>query len=166
MLFRSKVREDDIYEFLQKNQEKFYRVAYSYTRNKEDALDVIQDSVYKALINVKTLKDKRLLKTWFYRILINTSIDKIRNVKNEFVLFDEENDSLSKDEINVDVIDLYDALDKLDEHQRIVIILRYFEDMKIEEISVILGCPKSTIKSRIYAGLKSLKVKMEGDGNE
>ncbi|WP_331666942.1 sigma factor [Metaclostridioides mangenotii] len=54
--------------FIIENRENFYRVAYSYVRNEQDALDIIQDSIYKALNSVEILKEIKFIKTWFYRI--------------------------------------------------------------------------------------------------
>ena len=57
-------------------------------------------------------------------------------------------------------LDLYKALDELDEMYRTIIILRYFEDMKIEDIAYILDENLNTVKTRLYRGLKILKIDM------
>jgi len=65
-------------EYIIENKNSFYRVAYSYTKNEDDALDVVQESIYKALYSVDNLQDINYINTWFYKILIRTSIDNIR----------------------------------------------------------------------------------------
>ena len=60
------------------NKEKLYRIAFSYTKNKEDALDIVQESVLKALKSANTLKTPQYIKTWYYKILTRTAIDYIR----------------------------------------------------------------------------------------
>ena len=57
--------------FVENNQERFYRIAYTYVKSREDALDVIHDAIVKALQSYHTLRRPEYAKTWFYRILIN-----------------------------------------------------------------------------------------------
>lgn len=63
------------------NQNRFYRVAYSYVKNEEDTLDAVQNTVCKALESYRNLKNAEAVRTWFYRILINESIDIMRQRK-------------------------------------------------------------------------------------
>ena len=59
--------------------ERFYRLAYSYVHNEADALDVVQESACKAIIQCKKLKDTTKLLPWLCRIVVNTSLDLLRN---------------------------------------------------------------------------------------
>lgn len=72
-------------EYIIENQQKFYRVAYTYVRNRENALDVVQNAVCKALENYGSLKREDAMKTWFYRILVNESLNFLRKNKREIV---------------------------------------------------------------------------------
>ena len=68
------IRQDPyekIVDYIIKNQNKFYRLAFSYVQNQEDALDAVQSAVCKALGHSSDLKNKKAVKTWFYRILVN-----------------------------------------------------------------------------------------------
>ena len=56
-------------QYLEENQERFYRVAFSYAKNREAALDLVQDAIVKAISNFSSLKKQEYLKTWFYRTL-------------------------------------------------------------------------------------------------
>ena len=56
-------------------------MAYSYVKNEEDALDAVQNTVCKALESYRNLKNAEAVRTWFYRILINESIDIMRQRK-------------------------------------------------------------------------------------
>lgn len=58
-------------------------------------------------------------------------------------------------------IDLYEAIDHLAPKQKTLIILRFFEDMKIEDIAMTLGVNSNTIKTRLYTALKKLRSNME-----
>lgn len=72
----------DLYQkivaYILENQNKFYRLAYSYVRNQEDALDVVQNSVCKALEYYGDLRNEHAVKTWMYRIIVNESLHVIR----------------------------------------------------------------------------------------
>lgn len=148
--------------YIVENQNAHYRLAYSYVKNKESALDIIQESIMKALKSIDSLEQIQYLKTWFYRILINTSIDFIHKDKRMVVVEDEILDyHLSSNEMEVPDIDLYEAIDHLAPKQKTLIILRFFEDMKIEDIAITLGVNSNTIKTRLYAALKKLRSTME-----
>ena len=145
-------------QYVVENKDSFYRVAYTYVKNQDDALDVVQESICKGLDKIKSLKDIESIKTWFYRILINTAIDYIRKNK-RYVQGGEEIAIYSYIEHDIDTeIDIQVALDNLSEKNKSVIILRYFEDMKISDIATVLGENENTVKTRLYKALKLLKV--------
>lgn len=73
-------------QFIIENQNHFYRIAYSYLRNKEDALDAVQNTVCKALEKYQKLRTETALKMWVYRILVNESMQIIRDKKKSFYL--------------------------------------------------------------------------------
>jgi len=148
--------------YIVENQHAHYRLAFSYVKNKESALDIIQDSIMKALRSIDSLEQTEYLKTWFYRILINTSIDFIHKNKRMTVVEDEVLDfHLPSHEMDVPDIDLYEAIDHLAPKQKTLIILRFFEDMKIEDIATTLGVNQNTIKTRLYTALRKLRTNME-----
>lgn len=149
-------------KYLVENKEAHYRLAYSYVKNKEDALDMVQESIYKAFRYIDSLEDLNYIKNWFYKILINTSLDFLR--KNNRVSFVEDNILEANSEANEDRyedLDLKDALDGLPDNVKTIIILRYFEDLKLEDIAYILGISLGTVKTRLYTGLKKLRIEME-----
>ena len=150
-------------DFVKNNQEKLYRVAFSYSRNEEEALDLIQEAITKALKNIDKLKEKEYIKTWFYRILINECLQYIK--KNKRIITCELQEIESKvewnDNISVEGIDVYKCVQSLNEKLNTVIILRFFEDMKIDEIAKITKTNENTVKSRLYKGLKELKKLIE-----
>lgn len=146
-------------EFIVENEEKLYRIAFSYVKNEDIALDIVQESIEKALRNIKSLKHEEYMKTWFYRILINESLQYIRKNKKVTLCQIENLESNIEwnDNITLDGIDLFNNINKLKEKLRTVIILRFFEDMKIEEIAKITRTSPNTVKSRLYKGLEDLK---------
>ncbi len=148
-------------DFIKNNQDDFYRIAYSYVKSKEASLDIVQESIYKALKSIEGLQNRKYLKTWFYRILINTSISYIRSNKEMVMIGELSDEPSSKIYTKEDYLDLYDAIDDLNEKEKTVIILRYFEDMKIEDIAKITECNVNTIKSRLYSSIKRLKTLLD-----
>ena len=68
-------------EYIKENQDKLYRIAYTYTKNQEAALDVVQEAITKSLENIGRLRNEEYVKTWFYRILINEAIKASKSIK-------------------------------------------------------------------------------------
>lgn len=148
-------------DYIKQRQNDFYRLAYSYVKNKESALDIVQESIYKALKAIDNIEDATSIKTWMYRIIVNTSLSYIKKNKKE-VLKDEIYDATEAETVNViDKIDLYNAIDLLDDTYKTVIILRYFEDMKIEDIARVTDNNINTVKTRIYAAVSKLRTIMD-----
>lgn len=138
-------------------QTDFYRLAFSYVKNREAALDVVQEAVVKALAKVDTLREPAYLKTWFYRILLNEAMNHFRRNRN-LVSFDEVlPDGASEDPDPGERLDLYDAISRLSPAEQTVVKLRFFEDLKLEEIARCTGANLNTVKSRLYKALKKLK---------
>ena len=157
------VNTEQFIDFIKNNQEKFYRIAFSYLKNRDTALDAIHDSIVKALQKKHTIKNAEYFKTWFYRILINECLVYLRK-NNRIIYFDNISmyTNLHDSQPNIsEYIDLYQALDKLPIKLKTVVLLRFFEDMKLEEIAQITSVNLSTVKSRLYKALKVLKINME-----
>ena len=70
---------EEIVSYIIENQSRFYRLAYSYTGNREAALDVVQNAVSTALEKYRTIRKSEYMKTWFYRVLVNESLTYIRD---------------------------------------------------------------------------------------
>ena len=155
--------DKEIIEFIKDNQEYFFRVAFSYVKNQDQALDIVQEAIVKALQKRYTLRHIEYLKTWFYRILINESIKSSRKNKKleEYELLDNVATDKKYDEELIESIDIYKNIQKLNEKLKTVIILRFFENLKIEEIAYITKTNVSTVKSRLYKGMEELKKSLE-----
>jgi RNA polymerase sigma-70 factor (ECF subfamily) len=151
-----------IAEYVIANKEVYYRLAYSYVRNTNDALDIVQESIFKALSSIASLKEPSYIKTWFYRIVVNTSLDFLRKQKKLVIVEEETLCSLDFGDIDdYQDIDLQTALDALPDNYRSIVILKYFEDLKLEEIAEILNENVNTVKTRLYKSLKVLRMKIE-----
>ncbi|MBS6956454.1 MAG: sigma-70 family RNA polymerase sigma factor [Enterocloster asparagiformis] len=149
---------DSVTAYIIENQEKFYRLAFSYVKNKDDALDIVQNAVCKALDHYESLRNEAAVKTWFYRILVNESI---------FFMKKQRREVLSGEDLNVDVPyyekgyeaedDLEGQIDRLDEDVQKIIRLRFFEELSLKEISQVMELNLNTVKAKLYRGLKLLK---------
>ncbi|RRN67144.1 sigma-70 family RNA polymerase sigma factor [Peribacillus simplex] len=144
---------------LNDHKEDFYRLAFSYVKNQEDALDIVQESIKKALISIETIQKSGSIKCWFYKIVVRTSIDFLRKQKKITLVDDQTIESLSHGKVDTyNDIDLNNALDELPTQYKTVIILRFFEDLKLEEIAEIMDENINTVKTRLYRGLKLLRI--------
>ena len=151
-----------ICEFLTEHRNSYYRLAYSYVHNKEDALDIVQEAVCKALSSSRALDNTAAVKPWFYRIVVNTSLDYLRKNRRLIFVEDEILESTGPScEDKYEDVDLKAAIDKLPPLNRTVIILRFYEDMKLEDIAKVLNENLSTTKTRLYSTLKRLKLELE-----
>ena len=148
--------------FLDENLDYAYRYAFTYMKNRQDAEDVVSDSVEKALKALPSLREPALMKTWFLRIVINTAKTHLqkraRAASMEDTLWD---DLADLEEPPPDDLDLEQVLELLTPDERVVIVLRFYEEYKIREIAQTLGLHESTVKKRLYRALRLLKSRLE-----
>lgn len=153
--------KNNIVEYILKNKEKHYKIAYSYVKNKDDALDVVQESIVKALKNHMTLNHIDYINSWFCKILINTAIDHLKR-QNRYLDIDQdklENQKPAYDQYTN--FDLQKALDNLSYKEKTIIILRFYEEMELKQVSHIMDQELSTVKSTLYRALKKLRIMIE-----
>ena len=139
------------------NYQKYYRLAYSYVRSEQDALDIVQEGAYKAISHAHTLRNESFAGTWIYRIMMNEAVNFVRRNRREYAEVQE--DMLSKED-SYQNIDLKNALDALTDEERAIITLRFFEDMTIEQVANVMNLNLSTTKSRLYRVLEKLKLSL------
>lgn len=155
---------DAFQQLIHMEKEKLYKMAYIYMRNEEEALEIFQETVFRAFESIRKLKNDQYFSTWVTRILINAAISSLRK-KKHVVLINEEvwgnlpNNDLSENDVQMDLLN---ALDEIEEKYKTVLLLRYYQDYTIQQIAVILDCPEGTVKTNIRRGLAVLKEKMKG----
>ena len=132
----SHILEKQLTDYLVTDQARFYRLAYSYLKNREEALDAVQTAVCRALEKQGELKEPEALRAWFYHILVHVCMDVLRSRKRV---------TLIPPEVGT------------------IIKLRFYEDLSLKEISTVTGWNLNTVKTRLYTGLKKLRISMEGD---
>lgn len=147
--------------YMVEHREDFYRLAYTYVRDPDAALDVVQNAIVQALTHADTLRRPAYLKTWFYRILINESLSYLRRWgrrDQQTLSLETVAEQLAGEEADAaDRLDVTAAVDRLRPPWRTVVVLRFYEDMPLEEIARVVGAPLSTVKTRLYKALDQLE---------
>lgn len=144
--------------------EHLYRLAFTYVKNPDDAMDIVQESVYKAIANAAEVRRVDTIKGWLCRITVNTALDFLRRRAREVPA--EQLPEEGREDTYQDT-DVLRSLDILDKRERLVIVLRFFEDMKLQDIAGITGENLNTVKALLYRSLKKLKIHLtEGESLE
>lgn len=161
---KRKENERIIEEILCSRYNEYYRMVLGVLGNEEDAADAVQEGAYRAIKSCGSLEKAEYASTWIYRIVINEAYRIL--AKRKAVPLDKIPDM----EVHMDSyedFDLKDALGKIAPKDRLIIQMKYFEDMKLEQIADILGENISTVKSRLYRSLRKLRIVIEeGEQNE
>ena len=153
---------------LTENYERYYRLAFKLMRNQDDALDVVQESAYRAIKDCKGVRNKDYLSTWIYRIAYNTAISSVRKKRYEFLAIEETTlENVSEEEVTnlfgqtestEQVQRLEVALEQLLPDERALILLFYWKEKTIEELVSITGLTASNIKVKLHRIRKKLFV--------
>lgn len=157
---------------LDRYKDKTFNLAFRICGNREDAEEVAQDSFMKVFRSLKYFKRKSSFATWFYRIVYNTSISKVRSRKKgilsiedfpaEIEDFTTENisDKMAENEYRNSLVNF--ALQKITDEERALIIFFYYEEMNTDEISSVTGLSKSNIKVKMFRARKKMLEIIEG----
>ena len=159
---RASEKEALIHKCLVQNYEKYYRMAYSYVFQEQDAMDIVQEAAYRAILKSDLLKQPEYVDTWICRIVIHEALRFLKKTKLQTASIEEVPEQGKED--HVQDVDLQRALEKLDEKERSIVVLRYFEEEKIETIGQIMELNVSTVKSKLYRAVDKLKKYMETGG--
>ncbi|MGG5460660.1 sigma-70 family RNA polymerase sigma factor [Clostridium sp. B9] len=155
-------------KLIKSNKEYLYKMAFLYVKDEQDAIEVLQETVYKAFLNIDKLRKAKFFNTWITRILINSSMDLMKKKGKNEVL--DESMPLVKEKSKISTeekIDLYNAIDLLNDNYKTVIIMMYFNDMKIKDISKVMEIPENTVKTYLRRAKEALgDILKEGYLNE
>ena len=154
---RKNKKEEAVQNALTTHYDKYYRLAYSYVRNEADAMDIVQESAYKAILKSGSLKSIEYVDTWIYRIVLNEANTFLRARR----FMSDVGEMEIPREDTYENIDLRRAIDRLEPKEKAIIILRFFEDRKLDEIADILDENLSTVKSRLYRVMSKLRLQLE-----
>ncbi|MBI3939526.1 MAG: sigma-70 family RNA polymerase sigma factor [Acidobacteria bacterium] len=161
---------------IQRWQKRIFNFIYRNIGNYEEAQDLTQDTFAKAFVKVKDLDDPAKFSAWLYRVALNECRMAFRRGKGKqnipLEIYDQTEtrelqlrgvmsepedtpeESLQRKE---SIERLRSVLSAIPEEQRLIIVMKEYEDLKFHEIAAILEIPLSTVKSRMYLGLKTLR---------
>ncbi|MBR2569236.1 MAG: sigma-70 family RNA polymerase sigma factor [Paenibacillus sp.] len=144
-----------------------YRTAYYLVHNEQDAMDASQEALIRIYTKINSYEEKAQFKTWVQRIVTNIVIDKFRRSK-PTVSIDEHNlVFLGKEDVEKEVLssyaaqDIREAIDRLPEHHRTVVVLRYLQDFSYNEIAESLNLPLNTVKSYLFRARQQLQTMLQ-----
>lgn len=147
---------DKIGQIILENMQALYRVAFGILKNDDEIYDAISATTVKVFENIHTLKKEEYVKTWITRILINECY-KICN-KNKKIIYLE--NVQQKNLVHNDTheeLEFKNLIRNLNDELKEIVILYYFEDFSIKEISKIIKIPEGTVKTRLSRARKKLE---------
>ena len=153
-------------ELMQRHQKNVYRIAYSFARSEQGAMDISQNIFLKAYENINRFREESQFKTWLTRISYNEGQNWIRK-NNKYLKNVDVESQLDKSASAVTQEDEYLALENktillrslygLNTKYRLAIILRYFENYSIQDIAETLNCSEGVVKNMLHRSLQKLK---------
>ncbi|RDU34870.1 RNA polymerase sigma factor SigW [Neobacillus piezotolerans] len=165
--------QDAFAEIVELYKDKLYQLGYRMLGNRHEAEEIAQEAFIRAYVNINSYNQEYKFSTWLYRIATNLCIDRIRKKKPDYYLDAEmagtegltlysriPSDS-PLPEKEVEMMELQETIQgeivKLPEKYRSVIVLKYIEELSLNEISEILDLPLGTVKTRIHRGREALR---------
>jgi len=134
-------------------------LAYRMLGNRHDAQDIRQKVLVRMYGALTGFNGRSALGTWLYRVTVNACRDHLRSRRRrpDVPLAEGYDPPVEPDDAGTATDAVADALDRLDEDHRAVIVLRFLEGMRFVEIARLLDLPESTVKSRARRGLEQLE---------
>lgn len=152
--------------------DRLLRSAFSLCGNRTEAEDLVQDTFLQAMQSAHRFQGRSTIYTWLHAILLNLTRHYHRNRKR--IVYDDElagreigasDENSNQPDAGTASLALWQALGRLSAAQREVIVLRYYESMKIHEIAAQLGISKGTVKSRLHYALEEMQKLLPGEMN-
>lgn len=132
------ISEETFLELIDAKKDSFHRIAYSYTRHREDALDVVSESVCKAYTHLHHLTDPDSFYPWFYRILSNTALTFVKRYR-RFASLEDWDESVTPMEQTAEILAMREELARLEQKYREVLILKFNQELTFREIAELTG---------------------------
>jgi len=160
--------QEALKEIFDKYHKKVYGIAYGVVRQREEALDIVQEVFIKLFRSIKNFKGRSQFYTYLYRMVMNTAIDHARKAGKQYVSsLDEEGSFEPSDNIEQGPervllqkelegrVKL--AMDKLPAEQKAALIFRDVEGLSYQEMSEAMGCSIGTVMSRLHYGRRRVQ---------
>jgi RNA polymerase sigma-70 factor (ECF subfamily) len=154
--------------FVRQYETGVFRLALSIVGDQAEANEITQETFISALRSLPAYQENKSLKAWLYTIALNKSrsqlrkrktLERLRNSLNSIFRVELQKQMLPEESTiqNDEEAEIWNALNKLDEPFRIVVILRYFHELSIADISEILSVNEGTIHSRLHTARERLR---------
>lgn len=151
--------ENQLIRLIEANKKIMYRTARLYTNTDQQALEVIENAVYKSYLSKGQLKRAVDAKCWLIRKVIDSAELYAQQILEEGdESLDLDKHRFAQNEISEE---LMKGISKLPDKQRAALYLRYFEEMKPDEICKVLGISESMLKMSLYKALTRLELELE-----
>lgn len=156
--------KEALVQLIMAQKQDYYKLAYVYMRNPEDAMDAMEDMIVILYENIGRLKKEDSFYSWSKTILVNCCRNSLKK-KNKVILMDAFHEEDGSDHIGQknEQLSLEKHLEELNIKQKEAIKLHYFMDMDYQSIAETLKVPIGTVKSRISIGLNRLKAVLGGE---
>jgi RNA polymerase sigma-70 factor (ECF subfamily) len=141
-----------------------YRLATLILRDRNEAEDAAQEAIVRAWSSWGTMRDRSRFDAWFDRILVNVCRNRLRHARTiRMVALDDTHDLQTTDSHGTTIarLALEPAFARLSPDQRIIVVLRFWRDLSVDEIAERLSVPPGTVKSRLHYALKTLREEIE-----
>lgn len=154
---------DALITLLREIENHVYRTAYYILGNEQDAMDAAQEALIRIYTKINSYEEKAQFKTWVQRIVTNLCIDKFRRSKPTVSIEQHDMNFTASQTVEDEVMngymaqDIREAIDKLPEHHRTVVVLRYLQDFSYNEIAESLDLPINTVKSYLFRARAQLQ---------
>ncbi len=163
--------ERAVEEIVVKYQKKVFAFIYRMTYDLEESKDLTQKTFLNAFEGIRGFRKEASLKTWLYRIALNTGLNHLRRKRPEESEVDE---SIACDKAGAlsSLIDkerselVRRCLGGLPERQRLAVILRVYDGLSCSEVAGVMGCSEGAVKAHYHQGVKKLREIMKGKGYE
>lgn len=151
------IDKDTFCRLVRQNEKAMYSVSFSILSNESDAADAISEALYRAYKNLDTLKNEYAFKPWILRIVRNCAVELVRSNKNMLSIDDVEVEESSGENDIVTALTLRKAVEQLKQPYKEVVVLYYYEDLSIAQISKITGASVVTAKQQLSRARKMLR---------
>lgn len=154
--------EQAFFTLMQENKQKLYRIAFSFFKNEEMALEAMQEVTCRAFSKLSRLREPAYFETWLVRIMLNYCITEQKRQKRILPQQQEEAAPGTDDDLRIGI---EAAVERLEPRLKKIIILKYFQDFTVSEIARILDRPDGTVKTWLHKALGLLRQEL-GQGGE
>lgn len=152
------MKDSEFFERVESIKNKMYRMAYPYFNSESMAVDVVDEAIYKGYLKKNQIREDAFFETWMVRILLNICNTKYKRYK-RLCGIEEVSENAYVGEL--DDYSLNEAIQRLPEKYRQIIVLKFFSEYTITQICELLKIPQGTVASRLKKALELLKLDLE-----